>query len=214
MDRNKVFLYKNNSDDRDCCAYIDSNPMRFECDHYFGGVVLHGSCYSNHKFAPYQDIETILTEGEYQALITFNENIGALGYGITKGDDRYNRGIQLCKEVQPIFNKLLSEENKEMFKNIQAEERKYLMTKFKLNESEVEDIFNHYYLEYKDRSVVIAVFDDTSDLGYEEAFSLGYIDFSDSIQSKYFNYEKFGEDLLEEDQYHQLDDGRIVYLSY
>lgn len=44
----KVFLYRiKNSEDRDCCAYIENNPMRFECGHYFGRPVLHGSCYCN-----------------------------------------------------------------------------------------------------------------------------------------------------------------------
>ena len=31
-----VFLYRiKNSDDRDCCAYINANGSEFVCNHYF-----------------------------------------------------------------------------------------------------------------------------------------------------------------------------------
>lgn len=49
-----IFLYKENSEDRDCCAYIETEWMRWECRHYFGGVVLHGACYSRQNFAEYK----------------------------------------------------------------------------------------------------------------------------------------------------------------
>ena len=59
-----------------------------------------------------------------------------------------------------------------------------------------------------------AVYEDYYELGENEAWGLGYITQSASeIMSRYFNYEKFGEDLVEEnDGYVELDDGRIVYL--
>ena len=79
-----VFLYKECVEDRDCCAYIETTPKRWECDHYFGSVILHGACYSKHDFANYEDIKTILTEDEYNQLIKFSKDIEDLGYGITK----------------------------------------------------------------------------------------------------------------------------------
>lgn len=51
----RVFLYKDNSESRDCCAYIE--PSRFECGHYFSGLTLHGACYSGHDMASYEDIK-------------------------------------------------------------------------------------------------------------------------------------------------------------
>lgn len=70
MNRNKVFLYKvKDSDDRDCVAYIDDKPMRFECNHYFGSIVLYGACYCGHTFESYENINTILTRDEYEQLI-------------------------------------------------------------------------------------------------------------------------------------------------
>lgn len=37
--KNYIFLYKENSEDRDCCVYIESEPMRWECGHYFRGYI-------------------------------------------------------------------------------------------------------------------------------------------------------------------------------
>lgn len=180
----------------------------------FWGVTLHGACYCGHTFANYEDIETVLTEKEYNQLVKFNEDIHGLGYGITKGDERYNKGIELCKAIQPIYDKLLSEENEEFFEKIAEEEKEYLMNEFNLDEEDIDNIFDNYGLDYRDRGVVGYVYKDAYDLGYEQAFSLGYINDNDSIASRYFDFEAFGEDLKYDEYYCELKDGRIAYLSY
>lgn len=213
--RKYIFLYKENSEDRDCCAYIEAEAMRFECGHYFGSVILHGACYSKHDFAPYEDIKTVLTEGEYQALIDFNNAIKELGYGIKMGDARYNRGVEICKEIKPIFDKLQSEENKALFEEIIEEEKEYLYDEYSLDEDDIEYIFDNYGLDYRDRAVVGCVYKDSENLGYEEAFSLGYMNNKDTIQNRYFDYAQFGEDLVRENEnYLELADGRCVSLCY
>lgn len=209
-----LFLYKENTEDRDCCAYIESKPLRWECGHYFGSVILHGACYSKHDFASYKDIRTILTEEEYNQLVKFNAELNALGFGITEGSEKYNKGVELCKAIQPIYDKLLSEENQELFEEIQTEETEYLMDEFNLDEDDVQRIFDEYGLDYKDRGVVSCIFNDTYDLGYEEAWSCGYVSNNNSIMERYFDFERFGEDLLEDERYMQLNDGRIVVLNY
>ena len=209
-----IFLYKEKTEDRDCCAYIEAKPMRWECNHYFGSVILHGACYSGHNFAPYEDIKTILTEDEYNQLVKFNEEINALGYGIVKGDERYNKGVELCNAIQFVYDKLLSAENEELFNEVIEEEKEYLMDEYNLDEDDIETIFDNYGLDYRDRAVVGCVYDDTYDLGYETAWSLGYVNNNDYITERYFDFEKFGEDLLEEEQYVQLANGRCVYLCY
>ena len=211
---NKIFLYKDNSEDRDCCAYIEANPMRWECNHYFGSVILHGACYSKHKFAPYEEIKTVLTKEEYAQLSKFNDEIDDLGFGIVKGDERYNKGVELCKAIQPVYDKLLSEEAEEFFEQIQGEEREYLMDEYNLDDDDIDMIFDNYHLDYRDRGVVGYVFKDVYDLGYEEAWSLGYVDNNDSIVSRYFDFESFGEDLSNDEHYCELSDGRIVSLNY
>lgn len=211
---NKIFLYKDNSEDRDCCAYIDVEPMRWECDHYFGGVTLHGACYGGGNFANYEDIKTVLTEEEYGQLLQFDVDIKGLGYGITKGDERYNKGVELCKAIQPIYDKLLSEDGQEFFEQIQEEEREYLMEEYGLDDDDIDMIFDNYGLDYRDRSVVGYVYKDEYDLGYEEAWSLGYVSHNDYISEKYFDFESFGEDLANDEYHCQLSDGRIVSLCY
>lgn len=208
-----VFLYKENTEDRDACAYIEIDPMRWECNHYFGGVILHGACYSKHDFASYEDIKTVLTENEYNQLVKFNEEINALGYGIVKGDERYNKGVELCKAILPVYDKLLSVENEELFNEVIEEEKEYMMDEYGFDEDDIEQIFDEYYLDYRDRGIVGCVFSDTYDLGYEEAYSLGYVE-RNSVSERYFDFDQFGKDLLEEEQYIELNDGRVVYLNY
>lgn len=78
-----VFLYRvTGEEDRDSCAYLENKPMRFECGHYFGRMILHGSCYCNSDWKDYGDIETILTEDEYNTLRKIDAEISKLGYGI------------------------------------------------------------------------------------------------------------------------------------
>ena len=214
-----VFLYKENSEDRDCVAYIEVEPSRFECNHYFSGVGICGACYSSHNFANFEDITTILTKAEYNQLLQFAEDIKALGCGITEGDERYIKGLELCKAIQPVFDRLLSEENQALFEEIQAEETEFLMDEYGLTEDEVTDIFDNYSLEYRDRGVISCIFADEYDLGYEEAYSLGIIDGGMEKHGfdygRYFNFEKFGEDLINDDErYYQLDDNRVVCLNY
>lgn len=213
----KVFLYrvKDNSD-RDCCAYIENNPMRFECGHYFGSPNLQGSCYCGGDFANYDEIKTVLTESEYQAFIQFSKAIAQLGYGITKDDERYLEGVRLCKEIQTVYDKLNGDEAREFYNGIIADEKEFVMDEFSLSENQVETVFSKYPLadSYQDRSIVSCVFDDVSDLGYDEAFSLGYINRNDSISEKYFDYERFGRDLVDnEEAYLELDDGKCVCYS-
>lgn len=210
-----IFLYREkDSNDRDCCAYIEDNQPRWECDHYFGSVILHGACYCKHDFAAYEDIETVLTKEEYETLIAYNKTINDLGFGITKGDERYKRGINAYADVKYVFDKLHSDEAKEFFDKIVESEVEWMKDEYNLSDEDVEQIFDEYYLDYRDRGIIACVWDDTSEAGYEEAWSMGYIDNKDAIINKYFDYEKFGEDLIEDENYLQLEDGRVVRLNY
>ena len=211
----KVFLCRlKNSDDRDCCAYIENRPMRWECGHYFGSPILHGSCYCNSDYAAYDEIETVLTEDEYKAFLNFAEAINDLGFGITEGDERYQRGVELCKAIQPVYDKLNSGEAADFYKEIKKSEDELLMDEYGLDEGDIETIFDNYGLDYHGRSVVSTIFKDSEECGYEEALSLGYIKDDDIISSRYFDYARFGEDLLEDEQYVELSDGRVAYLMY
>lgn len=208
-----VFLYRiANSDYRDCCAYLDNSPVRFECGHYFGSYILHGSCYSGHDWADYSDIETILTEDEYTTLQKISHEFNALGFSVERGSERYNRGVELGEQAKPIFEKLNSEEAEEFFNKIIDGEKETVMVEHGLTLAEVEEAFDNYPLDYQDRSIIGNIFDDCEELGREEAYQLWYVE-SGSIMERYFDFEKFGEDLVDEEGYFELSSGRCVNYS-
>lgn len=189
-----TFLFKENgTDDRDCVRYVELKNLKENHLCIDGKFNVHGACYSmslKENDVDYEDITTILTEEEFKALCN------------PEG-----------KDLTSIIEKLESEENVELFEQIIEEEKEYLMDEYNLDEEDVEYIFDSYGLDYRDRGIVSYVFDDTYDLGYEEAYSLGYVE-RNSVSERYFDFEKFGEDLLEEEQYLELNDGRCVYLNY
>ena len=188
-----TFLFKDNSEDRDCCAYIRIEDLKNQhvcCDGKFN---IHGACYSKSlKDVNFEDVKTILSEPEFNTLCNYN------------GED-----------LTEIINKLLSEENNTLFEEVQEEEAEFLRDEYALYEEELEAIFDKYYLDYRDRAVVGCVYKDAYDLGENEAISLGLVDWKiKDITSRYFDFEKFGEDLTEEESYCELPDGRIAYLCY
>lgn len=207
-----LFLYRlKNSEDRDACAYIDETPSTFDCGHYFSGVGIQGACYCGGEFAPYEDIDTILTKQEYQKLLKFNHEIKQLGYGISKGDERYNKGIELIKDIQVIYDKLASIKAEQFEQNIMDDEKEIMMDMWNLSEEDVEDILSDYSLDYKDRSIIGYVYDDVEDLAENEIEQC--FDVPDFL-TNYIDYSKFGEDLLQDEEiYKELEDGRVVYYN-
>lgn len=207
-----LFLYRlKNTKDRDACAYISEIPSTFDCEHYFSGVMIQGACYCGGEFASYEDIETILTKIEYQKLIKFNEDIKKLGYGISKGDERYSKGIKLIKDIQPIYDKLQSEKAEKFEESIMYNEKEIMMDMWNLSEDDIEEILDNYHLEYKDRSIIGYVYDDAEELAENEIKSCYDIP---NWLDNYIDYSQFGEDLLQnDDMYKELDDGRVVYYN-
>lgn len=211
-----VFLYKEQgTDDRDCVKYIEINRYgKLECDHYFPSINLTGACFSmgiELDNIDFDNIVSLLTEDEFKQLEQYNKSVNELGYGITKGDERYQKGIELYNSIKPILDKLASEENQKLFEQVQQEEREYLKEEYSLDDADIDQIFNYYGLDYRDRGIVSTVFNDIEEAAEEEAEQLGYVT---KENERYFDYEKFGEDLLEGEQYLELSDGKIVYLNY
>lgn len=207
-----LFLYRlKNSEDRDACAYIDEIPSTFDCEHYFGGVAIQGACYCGGEFASYEDIETILTKQEYEKLLKFHADIKELGYGIERGDERYNKGLDLIDDIQPIYDKLQSEEAEKFEEKIMDNEKEIMMDEWNLSEDDVEDILIDYSLDYKDRSIIGYVYDDVEELAENELEQC--FDVPDYLTS-YIDYSRFGEDLLQDyDVYKELESGRVVHYN-
>ena len=205
-----VFLYRvANSDDRDACAYIETKngPARFECGHYFGGIGIDGACYSSGTLANYEDIETILTEKEYNTLLECKDEFNALGYGIKEGDERYKKGLEICDKLQPIIDRLESDEAQQFFADIVADEKERVANTYDLDEEDVETLFDEYWNDYQDRAIISYVWNDVDELAEEWADNC--MDIPKHL-GRYIDYDQIAEDLMEESRYYELSDGRIV----
>ena len=146
-------------------------------------------------------------------------------YMIIAGERRYRAAKMAGLTTIPAYVRTAKDEQVmewALIENIQREDLdaieialayQRLMDEYNLDEDDIETIFDNYGLDYRDRAVVGYVFKDAYDLGYEEAWSFGYIEHN-SLMERYFDFEKFGEDLLENEEYMQLSDGRCVTLNY
>lgn len=208
--KEKMFLGKvKNSEDRDCVKYIEFNG--FECGHYFGGFYICGACFCGFDedvFNNIDNLETILSRDELVRLEQYKNAINELGYGIEKGDERYNQGVALQDGITDIIEHLKSNENKELFEKVIEEEKEYCINEYGLSKEDVDYIFQEYNEYYQDRSIISCVFADFDEMVEEEKFSFGY------DKQPYFDDESFGRDLLESDDYLELDNGKIVMFSY
>lgn len=212
----KIFLLKEyGANDRDCVKYIEIEKLgKLECGHYFPSINLTGACFSmgiRSEEIEFNSINTVLTEDEFEQLLTYNDKISELGYGIKEGDARYNEGMILYEAITPIIDKLLSDENKKLFDEVVSEEKEFVKNEYDLTNEDVELIFNEYELDYQDRGIVGMVFNDIEEASREEAMQLGYLD---TINERYFNYEVLEKDMLESEQYLELPSGKIACVNY
>ena len=184
----KLFFFKeNDTNDRDCVKYLEiRRGMPYVC----------GACFSGMwgKYPAYENVTTILTEDEYNTLC-------------------HDKTADNEKDISPIFDKLRSEENDKLFEQVQQEEIEWLMNEYNLDEQEVLDIFEDYGESYRDRGIICYVYEDAYDLGYETVCSYGIGDNYESIMERYFDFKEFGEDLMYDYGYIELNDGRIVSLN-
>ena len=211
----KIFLAKiKNTNDRDCVKYIKFSG--FECEHYFGGLHIEGACFYGfdkefRKVAEsdFENLETILTKEEMLKIFELNDKLKALGYDIKRDSKEYNEGIKIMEEYfDTIGKKLLSEENENLYQKVITDEKEYIKKKYDLCDSEVNEIFDNYYGGYQDRAIVGCVFSGFDEMVEEEKLNFGY----ENIP--YFNDEEFGNDLLNDDSYYELESGKIVYYCY
>ena len=177
--------------------YIDTNQLqefitdKFSLDYLSSGFGCgsHSSWESVGKFQ-YEDVETILTEEEFDTLA--------------------NR-IPITKEIlQTIIDKLNSDENEEFLDKIIDRELEYLREEYNLSYNDIDDIKNQVsHKFYLDRNCICQIYDSYKEFGQyilESYFS----DIPDNLLS-YFNTEDFGCDVVNEDsKYMVMNDNRIV----
>lgn len=207
----KLFLAKVlDNNDRDEVKYIEFRG--FECGHYFSGLHIVGACFSGFEkelrervVNDFESIKTVLTKEEFLHLFELDDKLESLGYKIEKDSEKYKKGIEIMQEYHDtIEKKLLSEENEQLFKKIVEEEKEQVKNEYNLSSEEVEEIFDNNPLDYQDKGIISAVYDNIDEFVEEEKWSMGWNDFP------YFDDEKFAEDLLGNSGYYELENGRIV----
>lgn len=211
----RLFLAKvNDINDRDVVKYIDFRG--FECDHYFGGLHIEGACFSGFEKElrevvenNFDALETILTRDEFMKLFELDDRISALGYGIKKDSEKYLEGMAILDEYQNTIEKrLTSDENKRLFEKVVIDEKEFVKGKYNLTDDEIEFVFGNYGLEYQDRAIISAVYNDEFDFIEEEKFAFGY----DKVP--YFDDDAFLDDLLQNEYNIRLESGKIVTYAY
>lgn len=219
----KIFVYKNNNGDRDCVKYAELDRLnRLECGHYYPQFGFCGACYSgdfddileDEKIIDevFENITTILTKEDFKKLMQYNENISALGYGLDTQPQKQELAKKYFEDIENIIEKLKSEENEKLFERVVEEEKEFLKYEYRLSDEDIEEVFDTYYLDYKDRGIIGSIYADYLELGEEEFEMLGY-NIDDSLEN-FFDYEAFGEHLANNGDYYELSDGRIVSLNY
>lgn len=224
--REYIFVYKNNEDDRDCVKYADLDRLnKLECGHYYPRFDFCGACFSGdldniltdeEKFNNmYENMATILTKEDFRKLAEYNKNIDNLGYGLDKYPEKQNQASQYYKEIEHIIEKLKSEENVKLFEQVQEEEIEYLENKYYLSREDIEQIFDNYCYDYRDRAIIGTIHNDTEDLGADYVENYLDLDNLPNIVASNLDYEGIGVDLLEMgENYLQLEDERIIEYAH
>lgn len=157
----------------------------------------------------FDNIETILTKKEFEKLFKLNDELKELGCGIKENDDRYNKGMKIIEEFKRTIGiKLASTENDELFQKVIEDEKKYIKDEYSLSDDEINEIFDNYNLSYRDRAIVGTIFNNKDEMIEEEKISFGY------ENQPYFDDEAFGNDLLNDESYLELESGKIVEYAY
>ena len=208
------YIFLGRTKDEGICYYTQDEPAKFECGHYFASPYLTNTSCLIHDFPEYENLETILSKDEYDRFLKLKDDINSLGFGISIGDERYEKGLKLRQSLlTDVYTKLTSTKAAEFFGNIIKDEKRKLAELYDLTDSQANQIFDESPLDYKDAGIVIKVCYDSKEIA--EDFIDNYYpqidDMSGFKLSWYIDYERLGDDLVQDsDECLMLDDGRIV----
>lgn len=177
------------------CAYIDIESLKTKHVGIDGKFNVYGACYSaslggRYFDYEYSEVETVLTESQYNRLVNPNKN------------DFFD----------DIIKALTSSEAEELFNKIIEEEKESVKDNYGLSSDEVDTIFNEYSLPYQDRDIVSHIWRDCEELGRE--YMEGCYDIPECLEN-YIDYKSFGEDLVDKcERYVDIGNGYIAECVY
>lgn len=179
---------------------------------YFSGIGLYSSCTYSTCLKEYEDVITILSKDDYNLLKKYDSATTTLGCNIKEGSLRYNIGIEAMEMAKNIIKKLSSEENTKLYEDIIKKEKEYVSEEYNIDIGEVEDIFNNYPAPFKDRYIISNIYNSPEELAEEELREYSIMDNDNAyIFNRYFDFETFGEDLInEQEDTFLLSDDRVI----
>lgn len=206
MDTKFIYMKKDNNE----IVYVESRGLTFDCDHYFGRIILKNNCFCGGSFDKYEDVITPLSEKDYNRLIAIDKENEQLGYGITKGDERYQKGLKLKAEFDSIIAKL---DNKELFEKCLMENYDNMRAEQDMSDEEFDEIVEQLRsYSMPDASKIGTIYEDKEEFGREEVMCCERIpDWLDN----YIDYERFADDTIyNDDRAFVLSTGRVVTLNW
>ena len=184
----KIFVGRiKNTTDRDACFYIE-NDHRDICGH----LIFSGACYSGY----YDEIKQNIENDNVNSFLTREELLEFL--------DKKDK-------FQYYIDKLTSYNGVEFKNKIMKEEQEILKKEYNLTDNDIIDILDDYCQDYEDRAIVCGIYENAEQLASEIVCHCYDVD---SAVMPYINFEDMGEDILNNDTYLRLSDGRIICYSY
>lgn len=209
-----VFIYKDNTSSDDCSSmrYIkipENNKELFEYENSFMSIDICGiDAWIDFRNIKKEDITTILSQNDIDSICKYNKEIKAA---------KYRDGTMIVKTyLKPIFKKLMSKENKELYLALIKQEKEFLVKKYNLSMKDINYIIKQYpFGDYIDRAMIIKVYDDKEKFAEDEGWDCGYIT---NKNYTYINLEKLGDYLLKGVRYYELiyfhKNNKIIVFDY
>jgi hypothetical protein len=134
MSREVVFFFRNDAEDggRDWIKYLSVGERDIGAGH---GLSICGACFigENLKEIDTKTVTTFLKKKELKTLFNYEIEMRELGWNIKDDSVKMAKATELFKTIEPIIEKLKSEENKKFFENkILPDEMEYLKDEFSL----------------------------------------------------------------------------------
>lgn len=191
---NRVLLYRVKGDDRDACVYVDV-PLHRDIN---GDVIVCGNCFSSRIKEEYGEVETFLTEEEFEELKKADKD-------------------KSCKDDDAFDGLLTSERQREFAEVIRADELEIVMEEYDFDEYDIEELVSKAEDKGRliDRSMVLNIYKDAEELGAYYVEEVDNVFKGREYMCSYFDYEGYGNEIADNDfgDYVRLSDGRIVELS-
>ena len=192
-----AFLYKKYYEDTDHCTYIDTNKLR-AIPRKEEPLIFDAASYTSDNIE-INKTKTVLTKKELEVLMNYN------GQDLTE-----------------IISKLESEENSKLYAEICKEEKRDIMMRYHLSDTEYDELFSKYPYMLRDKMVIDDIYENKYVFGRHIAWVNGIFDYAEEDDDEeydfddfrydlYIDFEKYGQDLIRQNNHYiEFAGGRVA----